>query len=427
MRNYNRVDYATGIASIRAMLGGAIADWAKKYITKDPEREDYRDQLIAEYVRLDLDPMSGLIIGDVRNDRDKGPKMNPYVTIGGMVVLADRFGRYGGIVPTSWQYRGDDPLPFACTAGVIRKDFDQPTIITRRFNEVAQKYRNSGDLAGQWPERPETMLEKSTLAVAFKFAFPSEMENMRPLDVNALLSSPRRALVAVPSLVPLPPPTAEEKQSAMVREHVAARNAAPAVADPEPLDPLPADPPEPLPADPLPPEPPPPETPAEPLATPEHVSRLYKTLGIALKGANHADIIDKVAIALKIPTPEKWGNFTAAQLDDFMTGYERAKKRMAEMHAEAAQAEAKANELAEKARAADATRAQKPPKGQQPLSKLQRSAITMRALDFGLDDARLAAMTRDISSGRTENFVELTADEALRLIGKLNDLFVTAK
>ena len=52
VRNYDRVDYATGIASVRAMLGGAIADWAKKYITKDHEREDYRGHVIAAADRL---------------------------------------------------------------------------------------------------------------------------------------------------------------------------------------------------------------------------------------------------------------------------------------------------------------------------------------------------------------------------------------
>ena len=393
LKNYDRIDYASAIASIRALLGGAIADWAKKYITKDHEREDFRDQLLAEYVRLDLDAMSGLIIGDVRTDKEKGPKLNPYVTVKGMVVLADRFGRYGGMVPTSFEYRGDDPLPFRCTAGVYRKDFDQPVICTRRFNEAAQKFR-SGDLMGQWNDRPETMLEKATLGAAFQMAFPSEMNNMAPqaLGIATPMDVERRraTLVAVPT-VALPPATAQENQSAMVRR-AAAENAARAADVAAAAEP-PAD-----------------ETPREPMATPEHVSRVYRTIGVAPKHADHNDLIAKVATAIGIAIPAKWSDFTAAQLDEFIREYEQRKTAFEEPR------EVQAPEAA-----APQTQAARPPKGER-LSKLQKSNIETRVLDLELSDAKFAELTLAASSMRTAQYGELSAEEATKLIYALKEL-----
>lgn len=216
------------LAETKARLGReALHVIATRHITAAGEK--FLDEYLLECIRLDIDPLSGMIVGDVRNTkeeiRENGQtrevwvmKMTKIITLEAALFMVDRTGQYGGLIPLSvqWDERNpNNPFPVSATAGVIRKGFSQPVYATRYFREFAQKKR-SGDLTKQWQEKPVAMLEKCSIKAALDRAFPAALNNLYLAEEAALLHE--EPINVTPPALQQPPQTPQERQTQQLDE-----------------------------------------------------------------------------------------------------------------------------------------------------------------------------------------------------------------
>ncbi len=104
--------------------------------------------------------------------------------------IAQRTGNYGGQLPSVWVYLDADgmpsiqsevPLPskqpWAAKVSVIRKDWNQPLVVTARWDAYAQTFEKDGtvQLNPTWKLRGPEQLEKCAEALALRKAFPEEI------------------------------------------------------------------------------------------------------------------------------------------------------------------------------------------------------------------------------------------------------------
>lgn len=151
-----------------------------------------------------LQPVTDIVL-QVRSVREYDPEIKAKVykkrpvlitTINALRRLAERTGKYGGLLPSEWVYLDDtgnpsirSPLPlpdpqnpkkirepWAAIAYVVRKDFEKPIQGMARFRAYCQTYDDGGvtKLNSTWSVRGPEQLEKCAESLACRRAFPEE-------------------------------------------------------------------------------------------------------------------------------------------------------------------------------------------------------------------------------------------------------------
>ena len=138
--------------------------------------------------RRGLDAFSGQIYGIMRKSKEKSgewvEKLVIQVGIDGYRLLAERTGKYEGVVGPLWC--GDDgqwvdvwlkPVPpAAAKVGVYRTGCREPFWGVVTYREYAQTY--DGKPIGKWKEMPATMLAKCGESKAIRMAFPQAVSGL---------------------------------------------------------------------------------------------------------------------------------------------------------------------------------------------------------------------------------------------------------
>lgn len=138
--------------------------------------------------RRGLDAFSGQIYGIMRKSKEKSgewvEKLVIQVGIDGYRLLAERTGKYEGVVGPLWC--GDDgqwvdvwlkPVPpAAAKVGVYRTGCREPFWGVVTYREYAQTY--DGKPVGKWKEMPATMLSKCAESKAIRMAFPQAVSGL---------------------------------------------------------------------------------------------------------------------------------------------------------------------------------------------------------------------------------------------------------
>lgn len=138
--------------------------------------------------RRGLDAFSGQIYGIMRKSKEKSgewvEKLVIQVGIDGYRLLAERTGKYEGVVGPLWC--GDDgqwvdvwlkPVPpAAAKVGVYRTGCREPFWGVVTYREYAQTY--DGKPIGKWKEMPATMLSKCAESKAIRMAFPQAVSGL---------------------------------------------------------------------------------------------------------------------------------------------------------------------------------------------------------------------------------------------------------
>lgn len=132
--------------------------------------------------RRGLDAFSGQIYGIMRKSKEKSgewvEKLVVQVGIDGYRLLAERTGKYEGVVGPLWcgddgqwvdVWLSDKP-PAAAKVGVYRTGCREPFWGVVTFREFAQTY--DGKPMGKWKDMPATMLAKCAESAAIRKAFP---------------------------------------------------------------------------------------------------------------------------------------------------------------------------------------------------------------------------------------------------------------
>ena len=177
-----------------------LKDWKKEYAGNATE-EQFR-LWIADCERRNLVPVRDVVL-QVRRVSEYDPAVRAKVyktkavhitTIGAFRKIAERTGKYGGQLPSTWIYLNAEgmptlesgvPLPdmgstiivrqpWAVRVAVKRNDFDQPTVVVARFWAYAQTL-SEGGLTAMWANRGPEQLEKCGLALALRAAFPEDL------------------------------------------------------------------------------------------------------------------------------------------------------------------------------------------------------------------------------------------------------------
>lgn len=116
----------------------------------------------------------------------------PLVSIDGFQIIADRTGKYGGIINSRLRVKMKSgnkvTIPFeefdpsdvdeiiSGTVEVVRKDFPVPQSATALFASYAKSY--NGQPSGLWGQFPERMILKCAESLALRKAFPQDLSGL---------------------------------------------------------------------------------------------------------------------------------------------------------------------------------------------------------------------------------------------------------
>lgn len=135
-----------------------------------------------------LNPFNGQIWAVKRRAQVDGQwreVLTPMIGVAGLRLVAQRTGRFGGIVSTEWC--GPDEVwkrvwlsgapPAACRVVIRRTDWPDPIESVVLYSEFVQKTRD-GKPTQMWAEKPTYMLAKVAEAAALRRAFPEELAGL---------------------------------------------------------------------------------------------------------------------------------------------------------------------------------------------------------------------------------------------------------
>jgi hypothetical protein len=190
-----------------------MTEWNPTQDELDALRKEYASGATIEQFKLwiamckhrRLQPVTDIVL-QVRKVSEYDPDVRAKIfkskaiyitTIGALRRLAERTGKYGGVLPAEWVYLDKEnnptitsplPLPdpndpkkirepYAAIARVIRKDFEKPIQGIARFRAYCQTYRDKEGverLNQTWANRGPEQLFKCSEADAYRRAYPEE-------------------------------------------------------------------------------------------------------------------------------------------------------------------------------------------------------------------------------------------------------------
>lgn len=134
------------------------------------------DVLLGEYGRLGIDPMSCLLVSNMRKNGDK-QKQTITVTLKAQLILCERDPNWGGVREGEIVMSEDEKKVISATAYAFRKGSEKESSATIYYVEAVQK-NYKGEVSGVWPTRPRGMTMKCAKSAALNLAFPTACAGM---------------------------------------------------------------------------------------------------------------------------------------------------------------------------------------------------------------------------------------------------------
>lgn len=143
--------------------------------------DDQFNELMHQAYRTGLNPLDG----QIRLHR-LGGDVFVVVTRPGLLVIAERTGRYGGKLGPLWcDHNGEwrdvwltpGVFPRAAKAGIIRHDFAEPCWEVAHWADYASRDQG-GNTTGIWAAKPLMMLADCAIGLAVRSAFPWECSKL---------------------------------------------------------------------------------------------------------------------------------------------------------------------------------------------------------------------------------------------------------